>query len=84
MPIEFTTYLKSFAAWCELCHKPFSPKHLEEHGLTRVRIEEVYEDVDKLLEKVESVKCEDQTPKDRRKKIKIGRKERMELIALHV
>ena len=84
MPIEFAAFLKSFTAWCELCHKPFYPKHLEEHGLTRVRVEEVYEDIDNLLESVESVKGRGQTPKDRRKKVKIGRKERMELIAIHI
>ena len=50
LPIEFNVLIKSFVAWCGTCCKPFYPEHLEEHGVKRVRIEEIFEDLSEIVE----------------------------------
>ena len=49
LTIEFGHLLKKFTAWCNKCHLPFYPEHLETHGVQRIRIKQIFEDLDNLL-----------------------------------
>ena len=50
LPIEFNSLIKKFVAWCGACCKPFYPEHLEEHGVERIRIEDIFEDLEKIVQ----------------------------------
>ena len=52
LPIEFATLLKCFTAWCRECQKPFYPKHLEEHGIERIDLKDLFEDLKKIEDSV--------------------------------
>jgi len=84
MPVEFSQYLKCFTAWCEQCDKPFYPKHLEEHGLQRVDIKDLYEDLEKNLNEHELSVTMSSSSLKKGKKHKLCRKERMSIITAHI
>jgi len=48
LPVEFSGLLKRFVAKCRDCGVPFYPTHLEQHGLKRVQLKEVFEDLRKI------------------------------------
>ena len=48
LPIEFGNLLKKFTAWCKVCQKPFYPDHLEYHGMRRIQIEAIFEDLEHI------------------------------------
>ena len=45
LPREFRSLLSKFTAWCKVCCQPFYPEHLEDHGVKRIRIDDI-EDLD--------------------------------------
>ena len=45
LPVEFRDLIKRFTVWCGSCEKPFYPEHLEAHGISRIRLSEVFEDL---------------------------------------
>ena len=45
LPLEFASLLKKFTVWCRECQRPFYPEHLEEHGISRIKIEDLFEDL---------------------------------------
>jgi len=52
LPLEFNKLLKYFVAWCDSCEKSFYPEHLSEHGVKRVRIKEMFEDLENIRSKL--------------------------------
>ena len=54
LPNEFRTLLKKFTAWCKTCCQPFYPEHLEDHGIRRVRVEELFEDLGVIESELEA------------------------------
>jgi len=46
LPIEFNKLLKCFVSWCGACQRPFSPEHLEEHGVQGVKMDVLFENLD--------------------------------------
>ena len=62
LPAGFGCLLKKFTAWCKECQKPFYPEHLEEHGIERIRIEHLFEDLKRIEEETTYV-----TPQGRKK-----------------
>ena len=45
LPAEFRSLIKKFTAWCKTCNKPFYPDHLEDHGIRRIQMNEILEDL---------------------------------------
>ncbi len=55
IPSEFSKLLRCFTATCRVCKTPFYPAHLEEHGMRGVRIEEIFDGLDSIRQKLEGV-----------------------------
>ena len=84
LPIEFSQYLKSFAAWCEQYQKLFYPKHLEEHGLKRISIKDLFENLEQIVKKSEQSTTKNPSLVEKGKTLKLNRKQRMDLMASHI
>ena len=76
LPKEFAFLLRKFTAWCKECQRPFYPEHLEEHGVQRVRIEDIFEDLRGIEENL-TVKMPNGNRKSNRKVV-------VEVFAKHI
>ena len=58
LPIEFNVLLKKFVSWCGHCGKPFYPLHLEEHGIQRINVNEIFADLDEIRQRyLDDIPC---------------------------
>ena len=62
LPSEFGLLLRKFTAKYSVCQIPFYPEHFEEHGLSGVRIAEIFSELDRIEQNLknqvpEIVKC---------------------------
>ena len=53
LPVEFGLLLRKYTAKSSVCQKSFYSEHFEEHGLNGVSVDEIFKEMDQIVQDLE-------------------------------